>query len=302
MYKKYLLLVCLGVSLLAQDGEQNDIFTSNGYKTKNMQDEDTIHSMKKWRNANFGLKPHQPNYLLPYGYSTKEYRSYTPSDEYRNIEAELQVSLKIEAFRDLFGKDEIISLAYSHRSFWQAYTESSPFRETNYNPEFFVTFPVSFKETIPSLRSLSLGLGHLSNGQGNIERANIPGNSLYLQNRSRSVNYFYGVATLQHDALITDITLWMPSRHNGDLQDNPDIMDYVGYGNIKFRYFYHKHLFTLMSRLNFETKKGALEFTYSYPLGEDVYLFAKIFNGYGESLIDYNNDVTKFSIGFSFSR
>lgn len=301
IFQKIFLVLIFFVSLCATEQKEVDIFSKNGYLSENIEDKETLGALKEWRNSEFGLKPHYPNYLLPYGYSTKEYRSYTPSDQYRNIEAELQVSLKIEALYNFFGWDETLSLAYSHRSFWQAYTESSPFRETNYNPEVFLTFPLS-EPRIPSLRALSFGLGHLSNGQGNIEKANISGDSVYLKNRSRSVNYVYGVASLQHGPLLTDITLWLPNRHNGDLEDNPDIMDYVGYGNIKFRYFYQKNLFTLMSRFNIETKKGAVEFTYSYPVADDVYFFTKIFSGYGESLIDYNNDVTKFSIGFSFSR
>jgi len=292
----------LFISLWANEQEEPDLFSRNGYLSENIEDKETLGALKEWRNSEFGLKPHYPNYLLPYGYATKEYTSYTPSDNYRNIESELQVSLKIEALYDFFGWDETLSLAYSHRSFWQAYTESSPFRETNYNPEVFLTFPLSFEQELPSLRAVSFGIGHLSNGQGNIEKANIPGDSIYLQNRSRSINYVYGVASFQHGSLLTDLTLWLPNRHNGDLEDNPKIMDYVGYGNIKFRYFYQKNLFTLMSRFNVETKKGALEFTYSYPIADDVYFFTKIFSGYGESLIDYNNDVTKFSIGFSFSR
>ena len=292
------MLLYVSTMLLAQEAPQN-------------QDSQTTKAMQEWRGSEFGLKPHYPNYLLPYGYSTKEYNSYVPSDNYRQVEAQLQVSLKIEPFRDLLDLDEVYSFAYSHRSFWQAYTDSSPFRETNYNPEFFVTFPASYKKVIPSLRSVIFGIGHLSNGQGNIEEAeimedikaaNIEGDPLYLKNRSRSVNYLYTTLSFESEALVTNITLWLPNRHNNDLEDNPDLVDYMGYGSIELKYFYNTHLFTLMTRLNMETNKGAVEVTYSYPLADDVYFFTKIFNGYGESLIDYNNEITKFSIGFSFSR
>lgn len=298
MKNKLTLWLLLGAMLCAQEA-------SLSQKSR------TQKAMQEWRASEFGLKPHHPNYLLPYGYSTKEYSAYTPSDSYRQIEAQLQVSLKIEPFRNLFDLDEVYSLAYSHRSFWQAYTDSSPFRETNYNPEFFVTFPASYRELLPSLHSFTFGIGHLSNGQGNIEEAeiiedikglDIQGDPLYLQNRSRSVNYIYTTLSFESETLITDITLWLPNRHNNDLEDNPDLIDYVGYGNIQWKYFYNQHLFTLMTRLNIETKKGALEATYSYPVSEDVYFFTKLFSGYGESLIDYNNSLTKFSIGFSFSR
>ncbi len=61
--------------------------------------------------------------------------------------------------------------------------------------------------------------------------------------------------------------------------------------------------FTLAHRSNGQpnTKKGAVEATHSYPLIHN-YFFAKIFSAYGESLIYYDKYITKFSIGFSFSR
>lgn len=298
MVQKICLFLCITGALFAQDIP----------KSENTQ---TQEALQKWRASEFGLKPHRPNYLLPYGYATKEYDSYVPADNYKQIEAQLQVSLKIEPFRNLLNLDEVYAIAYSHLSFWQAYTDSSPFRETNYNPEVFVTFPLSFRKVIPSLHSLTFGIGHLSNGQGNIEEAdifeeiealNIEGDPLYLRNRSRSVNYVYATASFETDDLITDITLWLPNGLNNDLEDNPDLMDYLGYGNINLKYFYNQHLFNLMVRLNVATKKGAFEASYSHPISENVYFYAKLFSGYGESLIDYNNSLTKFSVGFSFSR
>lgn len=289
MNLKICLLLSLAIALFAQDLPEYE-------------NNQTQKALQEWRASEFGLKPHYPNYLLPYGYSSKEYRSYVPSDIYKKMEAQLQVSLKIEPFRDLFDLDEVYAIAYTHRSFWQAYTESSPFRETNYNPEVFVTFPASYTKVLPSLHSLTFGVGHLSNGQGNIEKAEIPGDSPYLDNRSRSVNYIYAIASFESESLITNITLWLPNRHNNDLEDNVDLMDYMGYGNIDVKYFYNRHLFSMMARLNTDTKKGALEATYSHPVSEDVYFYAKLFSGYGESLIDYNNALTKLSIGFSFSR
>jgi len=79
-------------------------------------------------------------------------------------------------------------------------------------------------------------------------------------------------------------------------------MDYIGYGSVKFTYFYFEHMFTLMARGNLERGRGAIEATYSYPLQDQTNLYVKLFSGYEESLIDYNRNLTKFAIGFSFSR
>ena len=93
------------------------------------------------------------------------------------------------------------------------------------------------------------------------------------------------------------------AQSDGD--DNPDITDYLGYGDIKIDYLYKKHQIGLLLRnnLDFDDNKGAIELNYSYPLlgSPNTSIYVKLFNGYGESLIDYNVNVTKASIGFSFS-
>ncbi|MBD3823276.1 MAG: phospholipase A [Epsilonproteobacteria bacterium] len=268
----------------------------------------TKEQVQNWLEGRIGLKPHKVNYILPFGYRRGEYKSYTPEAQYKQAEAELQVSLKLNVGNNLLGLHEAYYASYSHQSFWQLYTDSSPFRETNYNPEIFVAFPVE-DESLLGLRSITFGYSHLSNGQGNIENVvdtNLTGIPAelhkYVVNRSRSVNSLYGDFRIQHGSLVTDLRLWMPFTANGDLSDNPDLLDYTGFSSLKFRYFYGKSLYTLSGRMSFTTAKGALEGGYSYPIKEDLFLYIKLFSGYGESLIDYNNYITKASIGFSFSR
>lgn len=279
------------------------------FHTEKIKDFETKKCMDEWLNGNFGLKPHKPNYILPYGIRAggKEYRSYLASDRYKSYEAELQVSLKLNIANNVFGLHESYNLAYSHKAFWQIYASSSPFRETNYNPEMFVVFPIE-DDSLVKMTSLTFAFAHLSNGQGNIEDVNLPAQVFqdkelapYLQNRSRSINYIYTKLDMQYDNFLVDLKAWVP-YFGDDLSDNPDIMDYIGYTSVKLRYFYAKHMLTLDARGNFFSGKGALELTYSHPLYTDLYLYAKVFTGYNESLIDYNNYVTKFAIGFSFSR
>lgn len=272
------------------------------YEVSEIEDAQAKRSMQKWLNSDFGLKPHKVNYILPFAYREGTYKSYVPTDEYRNIEGELQVSLKLYLGTGLFGLNESYYLAYSHQAFWQIYSESSPFRETNYNPEGFVEFPIADKDSFLNIKSVKFGLAHTSNGQGSNTNvvyatpADNPGN------RSRSLNYMYSEFAFQHDTLLTEIRLMAPFPGTEDDADNPDIMEYLGYTSVKFNYFTGEHMFTLMGRGNFSTGYGAVEATYSYPLIDDAYFYVKLFSGYGESLIDYDNYITKFSVGFSFSR
>ncbi len=296
---KLFVVICL-VSVLLFGADENKKILEKVINVEKLKDEKAKKSLSDWVNEKFGLTPYRPNYLLPFGYTTHNYKEWTPTDgTYKNYEAELQVSLKLAFKKNLLGLGETWYGAYSQRSFWQFYIKSSPFRESNYNPELFVTFPLGSKEYY-GLKSITAGYSHLSNGQGNIEETDNA--SLYpsLHNRSRSLNTLFIKAASQQGPVLLDLKFWIPF---GNLDDNPDIMDYYGYGRIKAFYFYKKHLFTAMARLNPLKQKGAVELTYSHPgYLEGVYWYIKLFSGYGESLIDYNDKLTKLSIGFAFSR
>lgn len=286
--KKIIILLSLSLSLSAEAL----------YDSSNIENNETKSSVAKWLEGNFGLQPHKVNYILPIGYREYPYESYIPTINYKNHEAELQVSLKLALLKNIFGLHEKYYVSYTQQAFWQLYIDSSPFRESLYNPEVFIDFPISDSHSIFGFRSLVVGYAHESNGQPDTSGIEFS-TSQTLANFSRSINYLYVKLRMQHKALITDLTFMEPIA---DLSDNPDIMDYRGHVGVKFTYFHNKNMFTLMARGNVNTLNGAVEGTYSYPLIKDINLYVKIFSGYGESLIDYNHQFTKYAIGFSFSR
>jgi len=268
--------------------------------TENIQNDRSKENMENWLDDLFGLKPYKANYILPFSIANKLYISRLHNAiPYDKKEAEIQVSLKLQVSDNLFGLHEKYYLAYTQQAFWQIYIDSSPFRESLYNPEGFVVFPISDTKSCLQLRSLKIAIAHKSNGQPNTK--DIPEFNGF--NLSKSINYFYTTLRLQHKTLITDFTLQAPLPGPSNLSDNPDIMKYLGYTKAKFTYFYNEHMMSLMIRGNIDSMKGAVEATYSYPLKKDKsYLYMKLFSGYMESLIDYNRNITKFSIGVSFSR
>jgi len=276
----------------------------DGVKSKidieHIKNDESRENMQQWLTNSIALEAYKVNYLLPFGYANHQYLSYGRPVKYKNMEAQLQVSFKRRIAKNLFGLHGAYYLAYSHKSFWQIYVYSSPFRETNYNPEGFVVFPVDDDKYSVKIRSLKFALAHMSNGQPNTKNVYVNGEE--MSNLSKSINYVYTTMRMQRDTLIIDLTLQAPLGTGPNLSDNPDIMDYLGYNKVKFTYFYEKSIFTLMGRGNIFTQRGALELTYSYPLKDETNVYIKLFSGYGESLIDYNRNITKFSVGFSFSR
>ncbi len=96
---------------------------------------------------------------------------------------------------------------------------------------------------------------------------------------------------------------WYRIPEKIEKDDNPDITNYLGFGELSLGYLYSKHLLTLSIRNNLKySNKGAILVDYSYPIYKNFYLYLQYFNGYGESLSDYNNSINRFGIGVLLNR
>jgi len=248
-------------------------------------DTKTQETIAQYTQSLYNIKAHKANYFLPLSYRYGgEYAAPASSDHQINqLETEFQVSLKYDFTSNIFGLNEIYSIAYTQHSFWQLYVESAYFRENNYNPEFFISLPLS---VIPYLKGVRMELAHESNGRGGAEE--------------RSWNYVSAEFYFQTGALFSGVKFYKDIL---DIHYNPKLMDYRGYGEIDFMLPYKEHLFNLNMRHIF-SRYRAVQVDYSYPFfdSKDLFFYIKAFSGYGESLIDYNHEVHKIGIGFSISR
>lgn len=240
--------------------------------------------------SSFNLRAYKANYFLPVSYSYSGDITPTEGHETKNIETEFQVSVRYDFASNIFGLGGLYSFGYTQRSWWQLYAKSAYFRESNYQPELFGIIPTYGVLKNRALKGFKIALIHQSNGRG--------GESERSWNRV-SVSTFF-----QTGNLITKLELWY--RLPDFVDYNPDLIDYLGYGQVQFILPYEEHLFKLTFRPGESISRCSTEFTYSYPLPareeNDLFLYIKTFNGYGESLIDYNHNVNKISIGVSISR
>jgi len=204
----------------------------------------------------------------------------------KTAETEFQFSIKYDFYANLFGLSEVYSIGYTQKSFWQLYASSAFFRETNYNPEIFLTIPIAHVKRFDYFKAIRLNFEHQSNGRGGAEE--------------RSWNFVMATFFLQTGFFFTELRAW---KDVGELKYNLDLMEYLGYGEVRLIFPYKKHILKFISRNSFSDKR-ATEFNYSYPVtrDNDLFLYVKGFTGYGESLIDYNHQVNKIGIGFSISR
>ena len=256
-----------------------------------IQNKQTEETFKQYVASLYNIQAYKPNYFLPI--STRlDYKEYAPTGsgetqhQPNSIETEFQVSLKYDIVANMLGVDEIYTVAYTQLSFWQLYVESAYFRESNYNPEFFMTIPLHKERDLGALKAVRFGIAHQSNGRGGYEE--------------RSWNYIYGSAFLQYRSLFCELKLQKPW---GTLKYNPDLLEYIGHSELTFILPYKKNIFksTLRSAFN---GRNSVKVSYSYPLfgSEDLFLYVNGFSGYAESLIDYDNKVSKLGFGLSISR
>lgn len=232
------------------------------------------------------LSAYQPNYILPIHYSMKAPSIQTGPSKNMNLEVKFQLSVKSDLWPKIFSTPISLYVAYTQTSYWQAYSSSAFFRESNYEPTLF--FQYQFKNR-PAfhLQNISIGAMHQSNGLGgNLERS---WNRAYLN-----------IAMSNQDIFLLQIEPWI--RIYGVLESkdyNPDITTYLGYGQIIASYQYKKNVFSIMARniLESKFKYGAIEASWSFPIYKGFRGMLQIFNGYGEDLIDYNHSNTSISLG-----
>jgi phospholipase A1 len=89
----------------------------------------------------FNLQAYKENYFLPVSYIYSSELKDNGTHDSKDIETEFQVSVRYDFSSNLLGLEEIYSFGYTQRSWWQLYVQSAFFRESNYQPELFVTVP-----------------------------------------------------------------------------------------------------------------------------------------------------------------
>ena len=239
----------------------------------------------------FAMTPYRPNYLLPMAYNHRPnedpVHQIGRDADVDRMEVKFQFSLEFDVWRQMLGQDMDLYFAYTQQAWWQMYNsgESSPFREVNYEPEMGVTLRPDIHFLGMNLRQLRVGLVHHSNGRG--------------EPLSRSWNRTFATAILDRGNFATALRVWHRLPESAEEDDNPDITDY--YGNFEWYAFYkwRRSTFGFMVRNNLDRddNRGALQLDWSYPLSDRLKFYMQYFNGYGESLIDYNHSTNRFGIG-----
>ena len=232
---------------------------------------------------------YRPNYILPY-YQTHDpfqsiYLHETPNNQkVQKEELNAQISFYIPIFHHLIkNKPLALNFAYTQLMFWQVYAKSQYFRETNYEPELFIEnyFNPHF--------AAQIGIDHQSNGRGG-----------YLE---RSWNRAYLQAEFSGSNWLTILRGWaLVEQTVSSNLHNPNIAYFLGYENVLFSYKVGKVKASLeVQNIESGLSRGFVQVTASYPILKAVSIYALFFNGYGQSLIEYDHKCTSLGVGVTIN-
>ncbi len=247
-----------------------------------------------------GPVPYRPTYLLPITWTGSPNQvpqtpthPATPFDNRLDTkEVKFQLSFKFPVLTGLFSNRTTLWFAYTQRSFWQAFdrSNSSPFRETDYEPELFVDYKTDLALGPGSLDVVGFGIDHQSNGRSDPY--------------SRSWNRVTGHIAYSTDHWLFAIRPWWRIPESRSNDDNPDIEKYVGYADyLAVLKLEGGQAFSMELNNNLRRTDNLTSVTvgWSFPLSGDLRGFVQYVNGYGESLIDYNHRTQRFGVGIMLS-
>jgi phospholipase A1/A2 len=247
----------------------------------------------------YDISFHNSNYLL-FGrytdhvnnapYSPLFQAAGQPQENLNDVEAKFQISFKAR----LWTTDDRrwgVWAAYTQQSQWQVYNGnvSRPFRENNYMPELFVSYRPDIDLGADfNWKLLNVGYNHQSNGRSDV--------------LSRSWDRLFATVGVERENLALYGTVWYRLPESASQDDNPNITDYYGYGELTGLYRWNGNSFKLSARGNIATGKGSVQAGwFTPPLLGPLRGYVQVFSGYGESLIDYNWNQTTIGAGVALN-
>ncbi len=243
----------------------------------------------------FSISQYRFNYILPISHVKDPNPIGVTELDFENVdnfEAKYQISVKLPIYLNDENQSGLF-LGFTAVSFWQVYNSevSKPFRETNYEPEVFYSWQTDYRFLGIKFNQVNLGFNHQSNGQSGL--------------KSRSWNRLFASAVFSDEDSVYYLKTWYrikedtketPTSPTGD--DNPDITNFLGHFEIGYgKKVGNFNIFTLVRNNLKSDNKGSFELNLTYPINERYDVVLQYFNGYGDSLIDYNRHQQRVGLG-----
>jgi phospholipase A1 len=252
------------------------------------------------KQGTFRVSPYKPVYILAaFHSSSANERPSSPAEDHsvidalnlRDTESKFQISLKSKLWENVLGDYSDLWFGYTQSSRWQLFNPelSRPFRETDYEPELMLNFR-THKE-LPfgwDLQMSGLSFTHVSNGR------DLP--------LSRSWNRVIGWVGIDRPGWTIVARPWLRLHESASSDDNPDIEDYMGRGEVLVTHNWGGHEISALMRHSLrggDRSHGSIELNWAFPIMGELKGYLQFFSGYGESLIDYNHTANYVGLGVS---
>ena len=252
------------------------------------------------KQGSFRVDPYKPVYILAAFHSSaandlpsspSKNHSVLQSLGLQNNETKFQISLKSKLWEDVIGDYSDLWFGYTQSSRWQVFngSQSRPFRETDYEPELLLNFRTHRELPLGwDLRMSGVSLTHVSNGR------DVP--------QSRSWNRVIGQFGFDRPGWTVVVRPWWRIHEDRQSDDNPDIEDFMGRGELLVTRNWGGHELSALFRHSLrggERSHSGLELNWAFPIHGELKGYLQYFNGYGESLIDYNHSANYVGLGVS---
>ena len=252
------------------------------------------------KQGTFRVAAHKPVYILAAFHASRANdRPTSPSDGHsvldslnlENTETKFQISLKSKLWENVIGDYSDLWFGYTQSSRWQVFnaSQSRPFRETDYEPELLLNARTHYDLPFGwDMRMSGVSLTHVSNGR------NVP--------ESRSWNRVIGQIGFDRPGWSIVARPWWRIHENASSDDNPDIEDFMGRGEVLVTRNWGEHEISALMRHSLrggDRSHGSVELNWAFPIHGELKGYLQFFSGYGESLIDYNHSANYVGLGVS---
>jgi len=230
------------------------------------------------------------------------------SMKFRILEPNLYV-LKYNLFPAYF--------AYTQKSLWNVGQQSMPFEENNYNPEFFLDYPVNAVITGRlKLRNIVISpIEHESNGLAGVESRSWNRQYVLIKFGLESKEKLKVTNSFLSDKALLYVKLWHASGYADEdvylqsIGSNDTFLDYMGHGEIgvSVRNFLwagslRDHQLDIRTPIFRDKRKNSYAYEFRQQLPDTNFaLYLQYWYGYGETLMRFDQFGHRGFVGLSFS-
>ena len=238
-----------------------------------------------------------------------------------NAQLKYQISMKFRVLEpNLYARTYSVFpayFAYTQKSLWNISQQSGPVEESNYNPEFFLEYPVNAVITGRlNLRSVVLcPLEHDSNGRDNVESRSWNRQYVQIKFGLESKEKLEKTDSFLSDKASLSVKLWKASGYSGQNDylrsagSGDTFLDYMGRGElgISVRNFLwggsaRDHQLDIKTPIFRDARKHSYEFEFRQQLPQlNFALYLQYWYGYGETLMRFDQFGRRVFAGLAFS-